>query len=214
MKMGRFTVALGIFVVAFLAYGAGAAWLAIGLIMLSLVYIVFTNEAYTAAPREVVARTTKAVPQVVREAPKTVAQQVAEEEAKMATVNDLKFRPSTPSDGICGVAPMGPDKNLKNYMKELTGPSGGGVAVGNTSGMLTIDCGPIRFKEDLRIRPQMVDPNFMPEATKLEGSPGRFFAWHFRTQKPVYYQKTRATAAPYEAFEKEYWDHPGWKHED
>lgn len=187
MKMASgTTVALGFLCLAVLAYGYGATWLALGSFLLTLVFFVFGGGTETVkASAEVAAKAPV-------EVPKSMSQQVAEEEAKMATINDLRFRPSVPTDGLCGMNPMG---------------KGNPVNIGQRSGTLAIDCGPVRFKDDIRFRLWAVEKDFFPGAKKL-------ISWHFRTVKPVFHQKTKMLEATTESWDKELWDTPEWRHED
>ncbi|MBN2518280.1 MAG: hypothetical protein JXB14_05525 [Candidatus Altiarchaeota archaeon] len=182
----KITVALGLLVLAAFSYTAGVAWLTLSLFLLAMVSLAFGGGSYEPAigPREVKIKADSKLP-------KSLSQEIAEQEAKMASVDQLKFRPSTPSDGIAGVNPM-----------SVKGPHGQVVGVGPRSGQISIDCGPVRFKDDLRIRPSVVDKNFLPE--------GKLIAWHFRTQTPIFYQKTKMLEASIDGWDKELWDIPEW----
>lgn len=109
----------------------------------------------------------------------------------LSTIDDLKFRPSVLADGAFGMCPM-----------SETGPDDTAVGVGPRQGTLTIDAGPVRFKDDLRFR-----------LSKMEGwdvcktEEGKeLIAWHFRTQKPVYQEKTRMLEPTMQQLDGEYWD--------
>jgi len=187
-------IGLGLIVVAIMFISSGYEWVAAGLIMMGLVLLVMGSGSKAQAP----------TPQPVAAVVKPRYSKDREQEEKMATVEDLKFRPSVPADGFLGMGSM----------KSKTAPSGCNVTPGTRTGALAIDMGPIRFKDDLRFQVQSASANtgpFMPVGKDSAGiKGGNLLAWHFRTVKPIYYQKTKMLDSSVDSLDKEIWDQPGW----
>ncbi len=174
-----------------LIWGGHFWWIGIGVIMMSIALAVGSTEE-TVVDQQIAA---KADQQVVAKAaekpPKTRWEREREEDAKMASVTDLKWRPSVPADGLLGINP-----GMRTW--------GEPVSIGQRGGQLTFDLGVVRFKDDLRVRLANVE-DFLPE--------GKIVAWHFRTQKPIYQQPTKMVGTTIEPWDAEIWDGPHWNNE-
>lgn len=176
-------------------------WLGLGIIILSMAVAMSDSGA---APQQ--APLPAALPKTAAEEaprPKTWREREAETEAGMADVEDLVWRPSVLADGLLGLNPM-----------SVKGEEGQAVSVGSRSGTLGIDAGPVRFKDDLRFRPTVTDKEGMGSMMTDPYTGKPISAWHFRTRKPVFYQKTKMMEASLESPDADYWDWmnvPPWK---
>jgi hypothetical protein len=168
-------------------------WLGLGVIVIALALAVSSTgdvpeRIPNAIPQAAAAKSPKAKDSAK---PPPWAKYVHGTDAKgnpLSSVEDLKWRPSVLADGAFGICSLGKAP----------------VSMGPRQGTLTIDCGPIRFKDDLRFRPGAVDEGFKNFMATPDGKP--IFAWHFRTQKPVFQEKTRMLESTMDQLDKEYWD--------
>jgi len=180
------TIGLGLIAVALMFFSAGYGWMGIGLVMIGVVMLATRK-------KKLVVRIPQPVPAPsAAPAPKSKPQWMldAEQEAKMATVEDLKLRPSVPPDSIAGIGSIGPKESP--------------VTIGKRTGTLSIYTADnrVRFKDDLRFNPEFMDT--APDALK------RLVTTHFRTRKPIFYQPTKCLESTFESWDKELWDHRGW----
>lgn len=191
---------VGLLVVGFiiLIWGGSLWWAGLGILMVSAALAVSggDNEPQllpVAMPTGAAAKPAKGEkpPAWARNLPGTDA-----EGNPLSTVEDLKFRPSVLADGFAGINPMASDKDIQYA-------PGQGVSVGPRQGTLTIDTGPIRFKDDLRFRLATMEGWDMVKDPYTNKD---LLAWHFRTQKPVFQEKTRMLESTMDQLDGEYFD--------
>lgn len=182
---------VGLLALAFLLFAYGPMWLGLGVVVIAFA-LALSGTGGKAEPSVMPQLAAAKSPKGKAEPkPPPWAKYAQHTDAKgnpLGTVEDLRWRPSVLADGAFGMCTMGKK----------------GATVGSRQGAITVDCGPIRFKDDLRFRLGAVDKDFNKFMATPEGK--AIFAWHFRTQKPVFQEKTRMLESTMDQLDKEYFD--------